>query len=236
MTITRLHFSATLLIALALHGGLAAWLSLPSREPFPDPPPLRLSLLAPVTEATADTVPVSEAPILKPPPAPPPKPKPIPKSQSVTRKSPPEPQHDVEPTPADTLPVKNVPEPVREPESLPETATPETPPAPMAASTAPLNAAAAVQYEQLLHAWLERHKRYPRQAKRLRIEGQGLLRIRIDRAGRTQFVSLERRTGNRLLDQAAIEMVRRADPFPPMPEGDSRRELEFIVPVAFMLH
>ena len=223
MTITRLHLSVTLLIALALHGATAAWLSLPARGPLPDPPPLRLSLLAPVAETPADTVPVSETPRLEPPPAPPPKPQP------VARKSPPEPHRDREPT-AEPLPAKNVPEPVREPEPPPETS-----PAPLIASTAPRQAAPAVQYEQLLHAWLERHKRYPRQAKRLRIEGRGLLRIRIDRDGRAQLIALEQRTGNRMLDQAALEMARRADPFPPVPKSYSRRELEFIVPVAFVL-
>ncbi|MFV2067341.1 MAG: energy transducer TonB [Pirellulales bacterium] len=98
-----------------------------------------------------------------------------------------------------------------------------------------LDAVATAQYEQLFVAWLRKHKRYPRRAKRLRIEGEGMLRILIDRTGRTQQVSLEQRTGNRLLDQAALEMAQRADPFPPLPENDPRRELEFIVPVAFVL-
>ena len=83
---------------------------------------------------------------------------------------------------------------------------------------------------------MQKHKEYPRRAKRLRIEGEGMLRILIDHAGRTQQVTLEQRTGNRLLDKAALAMAQRADPFPPIPENDPRRELEFIVPVAFVLH
>ncbi|MBN4054598.1 energy transducer TonB [Nitrospira defluvii] len=95
--------------------------------------------------------------------------------------------------------------------------------------------AAIVAYEQQLVAWLEQHKRYPRQAKRLGIVGEGLLRIRIDRAGQTQFVALERGTGHRLLDRAALDMVHRANPFPSIPKNDSREEIEFIVPLAFIL-
>ncbi len=119
-------------------------------------------------------------------------------------------------------------------EPPPETATPEPVPD-VAAIPAPLDAAATIRYEQLLVAWLEKHKLYPPRAKRLRIQGQAMLRIRIDQSGHTQLVALEQRTGNRLLDKAALEMAQRANPFPPFPDGDPRQELEFIVPVVFAL-
>ena len=113
----------------------------------------------------------------------------------------------------------------------------EQPAKPVAAQpVAPaLDAIATARYEQLLVAWLEKHKKYPSRAKRLRIEGEGMLRILIDRSGRTRQVSLEQRTGNRFLDKAALDMARRANPFPPIPNNDPRHELEFIVPVAFVL-
>ncbi|VAX09420.1 hypothetical protein MNBD_GAMMA26-119 [hydrothermal vent metagenome] len=63
-----------------------------------------------------------------------------------------------------------------------------------------------------------------------------MLRILIDRTGRTRHIILVHRTGNRLLDKAALEMAQRADPFPPISEDDPRQELEFMVPVAFALH
>jgi protein TonB len=108
--------------------------------------------------------------------------------------------------------------------------------APAAPGAEALDTVATARYEQLLVAWLEKHKKYPRRAKRLRIEGEGMLRILINRQGQTQQVTLEQPTGNRLLDKAALEMAQRADPFPPMPEKDPRRELEFMVPVAFVLY
>ncbi len=141
----------------------------------------------------------------------------------------------VEPPPAPEPVTKKMPvepKPV-EPEQVTETVEQVAQPAPV--EQKPLNAIATARYEQLLVAWLEKYKKYPRRAKRLRIEGEGMLRILIDRTGRTQRVSLEQRTGNRLLDKAALEMAQRASPFPPMPENDPRRKLEFVVPVAFVL-
>jgi len=38
MTITWQHMNLTVLIALALHGGIAMWLALPTPEPRPEPP------------------------------------------------------------------------------------------------------------------------------------------------------------------------------------------------------
>ena len=202
MTSTRQQFGTALLVALLLHGVLAAWMTLP--EPLPDPPrTLNLSLLMPVAEKTVAkaTPPPTE-------PAPKPKPKPLPET----------------PLPQEPVPL----------DPPPETVTAEPPPI-VAETAAPLDAAAAIRYEQLLVAWLEKHKQYPRRAKRLRIQGQGMLRIRIDRSGHTQLVALEQRTGNRMLDKAAMDMARRANPFPPFPDGDPRRELEFVVPVVFAL-
>jgi protein TonB len=154
----------------------------------------------------------------------------------VVQEAPVKPQPVVKPIPVPQPPTPRLVNNVPEPEQLPEPIQEMVQPAPAASSVAPLDAVATERYEQLLVAWLEKHKKYPRRAKRLRIEGDGMLRILIDRTGRTQQVTLEQRTGNRLLDKAALEMAQRADPFPPIPENDPRRELVFIVPVAFVLH
>ncbi len=92
---------------------------------------------------------------------------------------------------------------------------------------------ALARYENLLLTWLERYKYYPRRARRLRIEGEGRLRIRIDSEGRAIKLELERSTGNRLLDRAALDMARKAAPYPPPPVSDG--ELEFIIPVVYAL-
>ena len=228
MTLTRPQLGVAVIVALLLHGGVALWLGPLKSDPLPEPPspPIRISLIAPVEEKTAIPSPPIPAPpppepvmeTVPPPPAkakPIPKPKPAPKPEPVVQKPAPAP----EPAPVAAQPVER-----------PAETAPSPPPA-----VAPLDTAAVAEYERLLVAWLEKHKKYPRRAKRLRIEGEGWLRIVIDRTGRTQQIELERRTGNRLLDKAALEMARRANPFPPMPEGDPRQKLEFVVPVAFVL-
>ncbi len=228
MSLTRFQMSVAVLIALLLHGGVAVWLEPLKSAPLPEhlPPPLRISLITPVMEKTATPDPPIPAP-------PPPEPavnkipvplselKPVPKPRSAPKPEPAVQKVAPEPPPATPQPVEA---PIKNP-----------PPRPVETSAVPLGEAATAKYEQLLVAWLEKHKKYPRRAKRLRIEGEGILRIVIDRAGRALQIKLEQRTGNRLLDKAALEMARRADPFPPMPENDPRPQLEFVVPVVFML-
>lgn len=245
MTITPQQTGIALFVALALHGGILFWFALPAPEPQPEPAEktLRVSLLATIAEtntaAEAVTPPqkkIKPPVIPKPKPAPKPEaqepaPKPVPKPtpEPVTQKPAPKPQPVIEPTPQpEPLPIENPPKIVKKPVSVQE-------PSPVTPSPAPLSATAMAEYEQLLVAWLEKQKKYPTRAKRMRIEGEGRLRILINRTGQTQKITLEQSTGNRLLDKAALDMAKRANPFPPMPENDLRQTLEFIVPVVFAL-
>ena len=229
MMTSRSQFSGALLAALLLHGGLILWQAGPEPElPRDARPPLVLSLQMTVAEETVASAPAAAppppAPAIPPPePVPEPKPRPSPKPKpKPVESAPPEVSEMVEATPS--------PEPIPVPPA--ESAPSE---APVVAESAAPDAEAAIRYDQLLVAWLEKHKRYPRRAQRLRLEGEGLLRIRIDRSGSIRELELARRTGNRILDKAALEMARRADPFPAMPEWDPRPELEFVVPVVFAL-
>lgn len=238
VTITWQQINITLLLALALHGGVAILLALPTPEPLPEPPvqQLRISLLATVAESTTAAPPVTPSPPAPkplPPAKPAPQPKPEPVSEPVIQKPTPKPEPIPEPPKPEPMPVKAPIEPLEKPKPIEAPAAPA--PAPAEPSNAPLDAAATAKYEQLLVAWLKKHKKYPRRAKRLRIEGEGWLRILIDRTGAVQRIELEQRTGNRLLDKAALEMAAQADPFPPMPKNDPRQELEFIVPILFAL-
>jgi len=230
MTITWQHMSIALLTAFALHSGIAFWLTLPEPQPTPPEQTLRVSLLATIAETTTAVEPVTPLPQKKtePPTSAKPKPKPEPEPEPMAQKpAPPEPVIEATPQP-EPLPFEPPPEIVEAAVPLPE-------PAPVEPTPAPLNATAMAEYEQLLVAWLEKQKKYPKRAKRMRIEGEGLLRILIDRSGQAQKITLEQRTGNRLLDKAVLEMAARANPFPPMPENDLRQTLEFIVPVVFAL-
>lgn len=229
LKITRVHIGITLLIALLLHGGLAMWLVLPKKDSLPEPVKqiVRINLQAVVAEATVTPPepvvelppePVQE-PKIEPKPIPEP-PKPKSTQKPVVQEPPPEPKPVVEP----------MPEPVIEPATVQEVAPPVVESKPV-----PLDAIATAKYEQLLQAWLEKEKEYPKRARRMRIEGEGVLRIVIDRTGQIQQVALEQSTGNRLLNKAALKMAEDANPFPEMQENDPRQSLEFFAPVEFFL-
>lgn len=88
-------------------------------------------------------------------------------------------------------------------------------------------------YLATLSAWLERHKRYPRRAQRRRQEGTVYLHFVVDREGRVVSCRIERTSGHAVLDRAVEEMVRRAEPFPAIPNELREPRLELIVPVSF---
>jgi len=210
----RLSMSTTILIAVLLHVGLLLWLS-PS-QPVPLPilkQPIKISLLAMVSDTTTQPLSTSTKKITKPEPVI--QPKPV-KSMPPAEKK------------RNTLKSEPKEKPVEKTKELSQTTPNDT-------KTAKIDTAATARYEALLVAWLEKFKKYPLRAKRLRIEGEGHLKILIKRSGKVIRVNLAERTGSRLLDKAALEMVKRANPFPPIPENDPRQSLEFIVPVAFLL-
>ena len=90
-------------------------------------------------------------------------------------------------------------------------------------------------YHARLRAWLERHKRYPRQARRRREQGVVVLRFVVDRAGRVLDLGVEGTSGHPRLDEAALAMVRRAQPLPEMPPEMRESRAEHVLPVRFAL-
>ncbi|MBI1909887.1 MAG: energy transducer TonB [Deltaproteobacteria bacterium] len=62
---------------------------------------------------------------------------------------------------------------------------------------------------------IEQTKRYPAQARQLGQEGVTSVSFSIDRSGKVSLLSLEKSSSYRLLDEEALETIRRAAPFPP---------------------
>jgi TonB family protein len=91
-------------------------------------------------------------------------------------------------------------------------------------------------YEQLISAWIQKFKVYPDEARTEGMEGETVIRIRIDRHGNIRYYVLEHSTGYPVLDHAAIDMIRRANPVPAVPNDYPRGDLmEFLIPVSFHL-
>jgi protein TonB len=88
------------------------------------------------------------------------------------------------------------------------------------------------RYEQQISAWIAQHKIYPVDAGDAR--GRVIVRVRVDRQGFVRYYAVEKGSGNSLLDRAAIEMVRRANPVPSVPENYPAGNLiEFLIPITF---
>ncbi len=93
------------------------------------------------------------------------------------------------------------------------------------------------RYEQLISMWIQKFKQYPNTAKSAGMQGETVVRIRIDRRGNVRYYTLERSTGHAELDRAAVDMIRRANPVPAVPADypAGGEVLEFLIPVNFQL-
>lgn len=93
-----------------------------------------------------------------------------------------------------------------------------------------------VQYEQTISLWIQKFKLYPESARAQGLQGNTVVRIRIDRRGNIRYSALEGTTGYEELDRAALDMVRRANPVPAVPDGYPEQDMfEFLIPVNFAL-
>lgn len=99
-----------------------------------------------------------------------------------------------------------------------------------------------VSYEMLLAAKIERQRYYPQRARQLRQEGQPVVRMVLDTRGNMTHLAIETSSGVSLLDETALDIVRRAQPFPAPPaeyadvlrrRGDNR--MIFRAPISFAL-
>ena len=82
---------------------------------------------------------------------------------------------------------------------------------------------------------IARFKRYPREARRDGAVGRVMVRFTILRDGRLRSPQLTDSSGDSRLDRAALEMLSRASPFPPMPPGLSAGKLELSLPIEYSL-
>ena len=122
--------------------------------------------------------------------------------------------------------------------AAPVPTAPQTAPAPAKLAAAPAvapiarpTAAAITSWERLLVAQLERHKRYPPQARGK--VGEARLAFSIDRGGRVLTSRIVRSSGSEALDEEALALIKRATPLPPPPAGLPDDRLSFVVPIRY---
>ena len=188
--------------------------------PAPEPPPPQV-----VEQPPPPPAPVAETP---PPPKPEPKPepKPIPKPRPRPQPVQQAQQPIQQPTPMPQLPLPMPQLPLPVPSQAPPqmAAIPSPPPAPTISS----------DYRAMLSGWLERHKRYPEEARQRGEEGRAVLRFRVDRSGRVLDYSVVGSTGFADLD-AAVQAMMRGAVLPPFPPSMREPEIEVSVTIRFGL-
>jgi protein TonB len=187
---------------------------------------LNITLGAPDMKQVVQSKP---APVSAPKPAPPkskvkvepPKPKPLPKVKPKPEAKKPAPAKKAPSKPMIAAPSQFVRKPAVQAEAVARNESP---------------AQAKARYEQTISAWLQRHRVVPEAARTLGQHGSPVVRVRINRQGAVIYFAVERSSGYELIDQAAMDMVRRANPFPTPPvQYPGGQMLEFLMPVTFDL-
>jgi protein TonB len=203
------------------------------READPPPPPPEPPKREAIQEQLAPT-PQQENPVVEAPPEqkvepPPPKPEPA----KIVPDQP-------KPVPVKPKPVRTE---VKKPADAPP--APRTSAAPKAerqasltSSSAPAgatSAAALASYNQLVAAHLQRFKQYPSSAKAAGEQGTSRLSFTLSRSGQVLGSRLAGSSGHSVLDGETLAMVRRAQPFPPMPPELKQASMSFSIPVQFSI-
>ncbi len=93
----------------------------------------------------------------------------------------------------------------------------------------------ASSYSAVVLAHLQRYRIYPDQARAAGITGVSTVRFTISASGSVIAAGLAGSSGQTVLDQAALAMVQRASPFPPIPPSLGRGSMTFAAPVRFNL-
>jgi protein TonB len=81
----------------------------------------------------------------------------------------------------------------------------------------------------------KRYKRYPRLAIDNNWEGQAEIRMAIGPDGSITSIGIKTRSGYEVLDQQALEMIRKAKPLTPIPASLRGRAFTVDIPVIFSL-
>ena len=171
------------------------------------------------------------APVIKPVPAP--KPAPLAKAQKAPAK--PKPVAPPATAPTETPPA---PAPSAAPPA-PATARAESSPAsPAPAPPAPaeaLDAGTLAQYRLQLISVAKRYKRYPRVAMDNNWEGTAEIRMIVGANGMIASLVVRKGSGYEVLDQEALQWIRKAKPLAPIPASLRGKEFTVDIPVIFNL-
>ena len=90
-------------------------------------------------------------------------------------------------------------------------------------------------YTKLLSAHFKKYKHYPEMARKQRLTGTVIVSIEIRSDGTIDDVQIEQSSGTAMLDQAAVQSVRRASPTPPFPGGVQAKSRKVTIPYRYQI-
>ncbi len=95
--------------------------------------------------------------------------------------------------------------------------------------------AATMSWQKSLIFHLNKHKKYPHEARKRGIEGVTTVSFTLDRSGRVISARIDKASGSDLLDEEAIEVLNRASPFPSPPTDVPDLTINLSLPIQFRI-
>lgn len=114
------------------------------------------------------------------------------------------------------------------------TTPPPPPPKPVGPTQQDMDAARNLYGNQLARE-IAKHKQYPRIAQMRGWQGEAVVDLQLDGNGNVLSSKIHTPSGFDVLDKEALEMVRKASPFPAPPEALRGNSFNILVPVSFRL-
>jgi protein TonB len=106
--------------------------------------------------------------------------------------------------------------------------------APTQGQATPQNSSALAAWRSQILAVIERNKRYPETSARRGEQGVAQVFFSLDRQGRVIDSRVVRSSGASALDEEALALLRRAQPFPPVPPEILGDRVNLILPLRFV--
>ena len=95
--------------------------------------------------------------------------------------------------------------------------------------------AATNDYSSLLAAAIAKYKQYPKIAQMRGWQGLIIIELQLNPQGGVIYSQIKKSSGYDVLDQEALEMIKRASPFPQPPEALRTKNFTVLVPISFKL-
>lgn len=197
-----------------------------------------LGMLGDLGEAQETEQPMEVAPPKPQPPPPPPPPPAPPKQQAAAQvKAPakPKPEPPREPPPEQVTQEASAPAAVESGQSQAATSQAKQSSGSSNAATSGGQSAATKSYYSMLASKLARNKRYPSASRRRSEEGVATLYFVVSRDGSVSQASIRTSSGFARLDDAVLDMLKRAAPLPAFNDDMTEQQLTIVIPVEFKL-